>query len=122
MDDAPGPSVGLVGLSEDSGLNLATTYMGRVWGCVTRAEIVGVCDGNIGAVSRATGLQLRRAVECFLQRKADRCRANVLLRDMMVAWGRHAGVSPSPLVSDDSSDGEVSFGLGSSDSMDSDDE
>ena len=51
MDDAPGPSVGLVGVSEDSVSNLATTYMGRVWGCVTRAEIVGVCDGNVGAVS-----------------------------------------------------------------------
>ena len=63
-----------------------------------------------------------RAVECFLQRKADRCRANVLLRDMMVAWGRHVGVFPPPLVSDDSSDGEMSFGLASSDSTDSDDE
>ena len=96
--------------------------MGRVWGCVTRAEIVGVRDGNVGAVSRATGSQFRRAVECFLQRKADRCRANVLLRDVMVAWGRHVGVFPPPLVSDDSSDGEVSFGLASSDSTDSDDE
>ena len=122
VDDAPGPSVGLVGVSEDSVSNLATTYMGRVWGYITRAEIVGVRDGNVGAVSRATGLQFRRAVERFLQRKADRWHANVLLRGMMVAWGRHAGVFPPPLVSDDSSDEEVPFGLASAYSTDSDDE
>ena len=90
----------------------------RVRNCVARAGIVGTRDGNIGAVSRATGAQFRQAVDGHLQGMADGYRSKRLVLRAFEALAQYAGVFPPPLVSDYSSDDEALPSLRSADSTD----
>ena len=42
----PVPSLESFSVGEGRESNSTITYMGRVWGCLTRADIVGICDGK----------------------------------------------------------------------------
>ena len=106
-----------MGEGRESSSNI--TSMSRVWSCVTRAMMVGIREGMIGAVSRAPGLQLRRAVQIYLQGRADQYCSKIALQHALGAWGQYVGVVPPPLVSDYSSDEEAPAGSRSVGSTDS---